>query len=162
MKKLIISSMLTMLSGLVYAGQVDTTLQTNSTVNASCTMTLPNMPFPSAGISDGAVMQSSLVSYCTKGTSYVISFGTGSSGTYTERSMKSDDVSNTDKLIYNVYRGPSAVNKFGDGTNGTVTSATYTGNGAVGNGTIFNVRITAGQFPKPDTYKDTIAVKITY
>lgn len=88
-------------------------------------------------------------------------YGTGSSGTYATRTLRSG----SNVLNYNLYFDAAYTQVRGDGTGGTTAGqATLTlGRNQTGsaNGTLYG-RILAGQDVAPGTYDDTIVVTVTY
>jgi spore coat protein U-like protein len=94
--------------------------------------------------------------------SIVDSFSTGSSGTYSNRTM----LSGANKLNYNLYYDAAYTQIRGNGTGGSQTGGATlnltSGNPTqVANGTIYG-RIPAGQNVAPGSYSDTIVVTITF
>ena len=98
---------------------------------------------------------------CTGGAVFdiaTVSLSTGSSGSYTNRTMKSGAAS----LDYNLYTNAAASQVWGNGSGGTsevqaliwffATTATLTIYGAVN----------SGQDPAPGSYLDTITVSVSY
>ncbi|MCC7461510.1 MAG: spore coat protein U domain-containing protein [Gammaproteobacteria bacterium] len=88
-------------------------------------------------------------------------YGTGSSGTYTMRTMRSG----ASVLNYNLYFDAAYTQIRGDGTNGTqvgqatlVLRRNQTGSAS---GTLYG-RTPAGQDVAPGLYSDTITVTVTY
>jgi spore coat protein U-like protein len=88
-------------------------------------------------------------------------YSTGSSGTYTTRTMRSG----ANALNYNLYFDAAYTQVRGDGTGGTQTgSAQLTlGRNQTGSvsGTLYG-RMPAGQDAAPGSYSDTITVTVTY
>ena len=88
-------------------------------------------------------------------------YGTGSSGTYATRTLRSG----SNLLNYNLYFDAAYTQVRGDGTGGTTAGqATLTlGRNQTGSasGTLYG-RIPAGQDVAPGSYADTIVVTVTY
>lgn len=88
-------------------------------------------------------------------------YGTGSSGTYAARTMRSG----ANALSYNLYFDAAYTQVRGDGTGGTTTGqATLTlGRNQTdsASGTLYG-RVPAGQDVPPGAYSDTIVVTVTY
>lgn len=124
----------------VYNPFATTPDEENGTVNATCTL-----------LSGGAAT-----------VTITDSFSTGSSGTYTNRTL----LSGTNALNYNMYYDAGYTEIRGNGSGGSQTGGA-TLNLTAGNptqsvsGTIYG-KINAGQNVAPGTYTDTIVVTITF
>lgn len=162
------------LINLSFAADTKSNLKVNASIVDTCNMEVSNLvigridPGSKVGESFNAVPISNYYSgifvTCTKGTLYKVNLGTGSSGTYTERTMLGTKPGNSDKLRYNLYSGYTVDSIRGDGTNGTDNTPSYYYPRGTGNTErIFTtIYIPPGQFVTEDTYVDTIPVTIVY
>lgn len=88
-----------------------------------------------------------------------IALSTGSSGSYTPRTM----LSGTNTLAYNLYLDTAHTEIWGNGMSGT-SEDSFTLPAGAGGGSLATVHgeIPAQQNPFPGTYSDTITVTVTY
>ncbi len=90
-----------------------------------------------------------------------LSLGTGSSGSYAQRTL----VSGTSRLDYNIYLTPAYTQILGNGTQGTYAP---TASGTVSAGQVYQATGTLygfmppAQNVAPGTYTDSIVVTVTY
>jgi spore coat protein U-like protein len=93
---------------------------------------------------------------CPSGIPYAIWLSSGTSGTYSSRSM----TSGPNILTYNLFTDPTRLTIWGDGSAGT---GTFSGSGTGSNiGTPVYGRIPAGQNAVVGTYNDVITVTVTF
>lgn len=87
-----------------------------------------------------------------------VSLSTGSSGTYTNRTLKSGAAA----LDYNLYTSANGSQIWGNGSSGTGTAQAVVWFFApTANLTVYGA-VDAGQDPAPGTYMDTITVSVAY
>ncbi len=134
-----------------------TTFSVTATVNATCTISATNLAF---GTYTGtAVSQQSTVSVtCSNTTPYNVGLnaGTTTGATVTTRQMAGPSGAT---LSYALYSDTAHTVNWGN-TVGTDT-VTGTGNGAAQALTVYGL-ITAGQYPSPGSYTDTVTATVTY
>ena len=93
---------------------------------------------------------------CDSGTNYSILLSSGTSGTFSSRSM----TNGTYVLGYNLFTDPTRLTIWGDGSSGT---STFSGSGTGSNiGTPVYGRIPAGQNAFVGTYNDVVVVTVTF
>jgi spore coat protein U-like protein len=93
---------------------------------------------------------------CPSGTNYSIWLSSGTSGTYSSRSM----TNGPNLLLYNLFTDPTRLTIWGDGSAGT---GTFSGSGTGSNiGTPVYGRIPAGQNAYVGSYADSITVTVTF
>ncbi|WP_199699068.1 Csu type fimbrial protein [Oleomonas cavernae] len=133
------------------------------TVAANCIVTASDLDFgaynplaPAPG--DAAT---TLQVTCTNTTTYAVKLGlgTGAGATFAQRRMTGLTFT-TQTLIYSLYTDAGRSQLWGDGTGGSGTAA-GTGSGTAQTLTVYG-RIPIGQFPRVDSYKDTVNVTINY
>lgn len=137
-------------------------VQSSAAISASCLVTSVDMNFGqlSPQASGQATSTSQVTATCTKSTNYTIALGTGSSGTYSTRTLSGVKSNNNDKLNYNVYKDTSYVAILGDGTNGTFVLS-GTGTGIQQAFTVYGM-LQLNQYITPDNYSDNLSVSINY
>jgi spore coat protein U-like protein len=93
---------------------------------------------------------------CSSGTNYSIWLSSGTSGTYSSRSM----TNGSNALFYNLFTDPTRLTIWGDGSAGT---GTFSGSGTGANiGTPVYGRIPAGQNAYVGSYGDSVTVTVTF
>jgi spore coat protein U-like protein len=158
-------SLLTLSTSAFALGTTNSTtalVQSSAAISASCLVTSVDMNFGqlSPQASGQATSTSLVTATCTKSTNYTIALGTGSSGTYTARTLSGAKSTNHDKLSYNVYKDTTYGTILGDGTNGT-SLLTGTGNGVQQSFTVYGM-LQLNQYITPDNYSDNLSVTINY
>ena len=93
---------------------------------------------------------------CPSGTNYSIWLSSGTSGTYSSRSLSNGPF----LLLYNLFTDPTRLTIWGDGSSGT---GTFSGTGTGSNiGTPVYGRISAGQNAYVGSYADSVTVTVTF
>jgi spore coat protein U-like protein len=131
----------------------------------SCTITSTAITFSTydplkstALASTGTLGFSCTSGVLTGGDNFTISLSTGSSGTYTTRTMKSG----SNILNYNLYTTVADTTVWGNGTAGTATvTAHVTGNNSPVNATVYAL-IPAKQNVIAGSYSDSIVATVTF
>lgn len=143
----------------VLAGTDTDNLSVTATVAASCSVeTTQDVAFGTIDSATVNTAEGTVTVTCTNGTGYSIALDDGdyySSG----RRMQGDTVT-TSYLPYELYQDSGYITLWGDGTHGSVKGS-LTGTGSGEAHTVYG-RITAGQYPAPDTYADTVVVTVTF
>ena len=133
------------------------------TVAANCIVTASNLNFgsynPLSSTANDAA--TTLQVTCTNTTTYAVKLGlgTGAGATFAQRRMTGQTFT-TQTLAYSLYKDAGRSQLWGDGTGGSGTAA-GTGSGTAQTLTVYG-RIPIGQFPRVDSYKDTVNVTINY
>lgn len=158
-------SLLTLSTSAFAIGATNSTtaiVQSSAAISASCIVTSVDMNFGqlSPQASGQATSTSQVTATCTKSTNYTIALGTGSSGTYTARTLSGAKSTNHDKLSYNVYKDTTYATILGDGTNGTVMII-GSGSGIQQAFTVYGM-LQLNQYITPDNYSDNLSVTINY
>jgi spore coat protein U-like protein len=157
----------TLAIGNVYAAPFPTTA-TNSfnvtiTVVNSCTITVNPVAFGTVNTLITSATAASVGDHvtCTGTSPVTVSFNTGSSGLYTNRTMTNA----TDVVNYNLFDSNAYTNVLGDGSGSTVTiGLTPTGGGNVAAADDFTVygQTVAGQAVVNKSYSDTIIATVAF
>lgn len=131
---------------------------------ASCTITSTAItfatydPLSSTALASTGTLTFSCTSGASGGATGIISLSTGSSGTYTTRTMKSG----SNILNYNLYTTVADTTVWGNGTAGTATvTAHVTGNNSPVNATVYAL-IPAKQNVIAGSYSDSIVATVTF
>lgn len=144
--------------------------QSRATPQNGCYITAPNMNFGTYNIFSTAALTSTMTFTLscgngwnghgkqTTGSTISITFGTGSSGTYTNRTLSNG----TDTLDYNLYADAAHTEVLGDGSNNTFYFAGYAPNSSFSaSGTVYGL-LPAQQNVSPGTYNDVVMITLTY
>ena len=137
--------------------------QTRANRHNGCNISAPNMNFGTYDIFSATPLTSTMMFTVTCGSGYgggylYITFGTGSSGTYTNRTMSNG----TDMLDYNIYADAAHTTVVGDGTNNTTYYYTYSGGGSFSaNATVYGL-LPAQQNVSPGTYTDVVTITLYF
>jgi spore coat protein U-like protein len=131
----------------------------SATVPPVCTTSATTLDFGTQGVLDNDVDTTSTVAVtCTNGASYSVGLneGTTSGGTTTTRKMVGQTSSAT--INYEMFTDAARTDNWG---NDSTSWATGTGTGSAQALTVYG-RMPAQTTPKPDTYRDTVTVTVTY
>lgn len=161
----ILTSLLLSSASAFAAGATNSTtaiVQSTAAITASCLVTSVDMNFGqlSPQATGEATSTSQVTATCTKSTNYTIALGTGSSGSYSARTLSGAKSTNHDKLNYNVYKDTTYASILGDGSNGT-SMLTGTGSGIQQSFTVYGM-LQLNQYITPDNYSDNLSVTINY
>jgi len=133
------------------------------TVAANCIVAASDLSFGaynplSASPNDAAT---TIQVTCTNTTAYAVKLGlgTGAGATFAARRMTGLTFTGQ-TLAYSLFTDAARSQLWGDGTGGSI-AASGTGTGSAQTLTVYG-RIPTSQFPKVDSYKDTINVTINY
>ncbi|MFA5083155.1 MAG: spore coat U domain-containing protein [Hydrogenophilaceae bacterium] len=133
-------------------------LSVTATVAATCSVATSPVAFGTIVSSTSNAATGTVTVTCTNGTTYSIALGDGlyySSG----RRMRST-TSTYEYLPYDLYQEVGHTTLWGDGIHGTVMGS-LTGNGSEQAYTVYGL-IPINQYPKADSYADTVQVTVTY
>jgi len=141
----------------VLTATANTTFNVTATVQATCLISASNLGF---GTYTGTLIDlTTTVSVtCTNSTAYNVGLnaGTAAGATVTTRAMSGPGGATLD---YALYQDAGHTTNWGN-TVGTDTKS-GTGSGSAQSFTVYG-RLTAGQYPSPGSYSDTITATITY
>ena len=146
-------------SGNIFAATTTSNFNVTATVSNACqNLSANNISFGTYDPLSGSDSTStgSISVQCTKDAAYALSLSTGSSSSYTNRTMSNG----TDTINYNLYNDSGHTTVWGDGTNSTST-VSGTATGGTDSSTVY-AKATAGQSVSAGSYSDTITVTITY
>lgn len=128
-----------------------------------CNVSANNMNFGTYDIFSTTPLTSTMLFTVTCGNGYrggylYITFGPGSSGTNTNRTMSNG----TDTLNYNIYADAAHTIIVGDGTNNTTYYYAYSGGGSFsGSATVYGL-LPAQQNVSPGTYSDVVTITLYF
>ncbi|MDD5365667.1 MAG: spore coat U domain-containing protein [Gallionellaceae bacterium] len=140
------------------AATATATLSVTATVAATCSVATTPVAFGTIVSSTTNASTGTVTVTCTNGTGYTIALGDGlyySSG----RRMRSS-ASTYEYLPYELYQEVGHSTLWGDGSHGTVMGS-LTGSGVAQPYTVYGL-IPIDQYPKADSYADTVQVTVTY
>lgn len=163
MKKIIAA----LLMGAALSSQAASTtgiLLVQAQVAGACTLNVVNINFGTVTLSMGktgqAISTGKIITNCTKDTPYTIKIGAGNAGNFTgSRRMTSANATNTDILLYNIYRPTTSI-ILGDGTNGT-SVIEKVADGFSQEETI-QASIPYSQAVSADLYTDSVSIVVEY
>jgi spore coat protein U-like protein len=144
-----------------FAGSVSTSLATNATVTANCTVSTSVLAFGNVNTISGSNVDGTggLSVTCTNGTTWTAAAGVGggSGASFVARKM----TSGANLLNYNLYTTNGYAVVWGDGTGSTATLG-GTGTGSAQAVTVYG-RVGSGQTTVPaGSYADTVSVTVSY
>ncbi len=156
------AGVLLVLAGGAQAGTATATFSVTASVANNCTVSATNLAFGTFTASADVTNSSTVTLNCTNGTPYTVTLSTGSSGSFTARTMKSG----TNALTYNLYKDSGFTTIWGDGTGSTSTNA-GTGAGLSAakqvSYTVYGKLPYAGNQDAPvGSYTDAITVSVSY
>jgi spore coat protein U-like protein len=144
-----------------FAATVGSTLNTNATVTANCTVSTSPLAFGNVDSTSASDVDATggLSITCTNGSGWTASAGVGGGplASYGNRKM----TSGANVLNYNIYTTAARATVWGDGT-GTTGTISGTGSGSAQAVTVYG-RVAGGQNSVPiGSYADVVAVTVTY
>jgi spore coat protein U domain-containing protein, fimbrial subunit CupE1/2/3/6 len=143
----------------ITANATDFPFAASASVVPSCRVSASDLGFGTQGVLDNDLDATSAVTVtCTNGASYSVGLnqGTTSGGTTTIRKMVGQTSSAT--INYQMFKDIARTDNWG---NASGSWATGTGTGSAQSLTVYG-RMPAQTTPKPDTYRDTVTVTVTY
>src|SRR5262245_52244073 len=149
------------MAGAAQAATKTDSFQVSATVSKNCVIDAPDL---NLGIFDGAndlAANSTISVRCTSGTTFDVDLSTGSSASYTTRTL----VNGGDLLNYNLYTSGTYTTVWGDGSGSTGrVSGSGAGMNAVQSLTVYGRLLAANNTaPVPaGSYVDNVIATITY